>query len=147
MQGQIFEKSAEYNKSLYDGKTKAVEIKIGDVVLVQNMRDKEGKAKMQRYWEENLFKVSEVKDKVPVYTIINVNNSKDVRVVLRNKLMRVNELPMKVFGDVGDAGKLSGKNQKAQKKQAKPKKITQVDMAEDSESDDNVVLVVEKKLS
>ena len=42
---QNVDKLCEHNKRHYNGKVKAVEIKVGDSVLVQNMREREGKAK------------------------------------------------------------------------------------------------------
>ena len=58
---QNIEKIADYNKRHYDKTAKAVEIKVGDLVLVRNMRQREGKVKMRSYWEETLFTVKEIK--------------------------------------------------------------------------------------
>ena len=137
------EKMANYNKQHYDGKAKAVEIKVGDMVLVQNMREREGKAKMRSYWEENLFRVSKVSANVPVYTIVNIRKSKDIRVVHRNKLMRVNELPLNVFGEVTD-NKQNQKAQKTPKKQVKQDNIPSVEEVLDSASSDDAVVVIEQ---
>ena len=137
------EKLSGYNKRHYDAKAKAVDIQVGDLVLVQNMREREGKAKMRSYWEENLFKVTEVKKNVPVYTITNVRKSKDVRVVHRNKLMRVNELPMNVFGEGESTGKKQKEVQKKAKKQVSSRNLKSISQSNhgSDDSDDRVVLV------
>ncbi len=140
------EKLSGYNKRYYDERAKAVEINVEDLVLVQNMRDREGKAKMRSYWEENLFKVTEVKENVPVYTITNVRKSKDVRVVHRNKLMRVNELPMNIFGEIENTEKKQNNVQKNVQKKVKKQTAAKDASQEDADdSDDDMVVVVEKK--
>ena len=45
------------NKERYDKKSKAVEITIGDHVLVQKRRDRGGTGKLDSYWEHNIFEV------------------------------------------------------------------------------------------
>ena len=91
-------KSAGYNKKYYDQKARTVEIKVGDLVLVRNLRERGGRGtgKLRNYWEEKIFKVIEVKDNVPVYTIKNTKKSKDIRTIHRNHLMKV-ELPLDIF--------------------------------------------------
>ena len=92
-------KSGDYNKEYYDKKSKAVEISVGDMVLMKNVREKGGTGKLKTYWEESIFKVVEKKENLPVYRIQNIKKSKDVRVVHRNLLMKCNELPLNVFDD------------------------------------------------
>ena len=143
---QNIDKLCEYNKRHYDEKAKAVEIKVGDLVLVRNMREREGKAKMRSYWEENLFKVTEIKENVPVYTITNIGKKKDIRVVHRNKLMLVNELPLNVFGEV-DTGKgkcKSGKKVKEQKSTPRTSIIAPESVDDDP---DDVLIVMERQVT
>ena len=92
-------KAAEYNKKYYDKnrKVREVEIVVGDKVLVRNMREKGGTGKLRSHWERNLFQVVEKRDEFPVYKVKNVNKSKDVRVLHRNMLMKVDELPEDMF--------------------------------------------------
>ena len=143
---QNVDKLCDYNKRHYDGKAKAVEIKVGDLVLVRNMREREGKAKMRSYWEENLFKVTEIKENVPVYTITNIGKKKDIRVVHRNKLMLVNELPLNVFGEV-DAGKVKQNSRKKKVKEQKSTPTTSITAPESVDDDpDDVLLVVERQV-
>ena len=91
------QKSAEYNKKNYDKKAKAVELEIGDRVLMRNVRERGGTGKLRSYWEDSLFKVLKQREPLPVYEIQNVMKSSDVRVVHRNMLMRCNELPLSMF--------------------------------------------------
>ena len=109
-------KSAEYNKRYYDKRAKAVEIVVGDMVLVKNVREKSG-GKLKSYWEESLFKVVEKKDGLPVYTIKNLKKSRDVRTVHRNLIMKCDELPLNVFDQDKEE-----KKQKQKKSKTKPKK-------------------------
>ena len=92
-------KTAEYNKQYYDKnrKVREVEIGVGDKVLVKNMREKGGTGKMRSHWERNLFQVVEKRDDFPVYKVKNVNKGKDICVLHRNMLMKVEELPEDMF--------------------------------------------------
>ena len=93
-------KMAGYNKKSYDKKAKAVEIVVGDRVLMRNKRDRsEGTGKLTSYWEHSIFVVTEKKENLPVYRIKNIHKKSDVRVVHRNLLMLCNELPMEVFDE------------------------------------------------
>ena len=91
------EKAAGYNKQYYDKKVHEVEVGVGDQVLVRNMREKGGTGKLRSHWERSLFTVEEKKNNLPVYKVKNVNNSKDVRVLHRNMLMKAEELPRELF--------------------------------------------------
>ena len=114
---QNIKKSAEYNKKNFDKKAKAVDLEIGDRVLMRNVRERGGTGKLRSYWEEAVFKVVKKREGLPVYEIQNVRKSSDVRVVHRNMLMRCNELPLSVFDD-------AEKVPKAKKKQ---KKVTDIE--------------------
>ena len=54
---QNIKKSAEYNKKNFDKKAKAVDLEIGDRVLMRNVRERGGTGKLRSYWEEAVFKV------------------------------------------------------------------------------------------
>ena len=90
-------KSAQYNKRYFDKKAKAVEMEIGDAVLVKNDREKGGTGKLKSWWVEAIFKVVEKMDGLPVYKVKNIRKSRDIRVLHRNKLMRCNDLPLNIF--------------------------------------------------
>ena len=154
-------KSANYNKEHYDKRAKAAKLEVGDQVLVRNLREKTGKPKMRSFYEENLFEVVEVRDNVPVYKIRNVNKPRDIRVVHRNKLLKVDELPKDIFQEQKESKQPEKKKQKGSKqpeKQKKEKKAQQTDSikeseehlmtvsdADDSDSSDEAVLVVERQ--
>ena len=63
------EKAADYNKVVYDKKAKAVELVVGDQVLMKNVRERGGTGKLKSFWEETLFQVIEKRDGIPVYKI------------------------------------------------------------------------------
>ena len=52
-------KAAGYNKKHYDKKARAVELKVGDKVLVKNVRERGGTGKLKSFWEESIFMVVE----------------------------------------------------------------------------------------
>ena len=140
-------KMTDYNKKVYDKKAKAVEIVVGDRVLMQNKRDRtEGTGKLKSYWEHSIFEVLEKKENLPVYTIRNINKKSDKRVVHRNLLMLCNELPMNTFE------KAESKDQKGKKKKAGKKQVEieqqrgreEVDSSSSSDDDvDEYVAIIE----
>ena len=65
---QNLEKARAANKRQYDAKIKKVEIEVGDHVLVRNV-EKGGTGKLRSWWEKKIYKVVDIYDKVPVYTI------------------------------------------------------------------------------
>ena len=98
-------KAAEYNKRVYDKRAKAVELVVGDQVLMRNVRERGGTQKLKSFWEETLFKVIEKRANIPVYKIQSVKNSADIRQIHRNLLMKCNELPVDVFKEKEVAAK------------------------------------------
>ena len=141
------DKSAKYNKAHYDKRAKAVALQVGDQVLVQNMREKVGKPKMRSYYEENIFKVIEVRQDVPVYKIQNIRKAKDVRVVHRNKLLKVDQLPVDVFDD-GDKTAITRKGKKKENMETKVEREIEEkeEHLEEEDSDvEEVALVVEHR--
>ena len=142
------DKSANYNKTHYDKRAKAVALQVGDQVLVQNMREKKGKRKMRSYYEENIFKVIEVRQDVPVYKIQNIKKAKDVRVVHRNKLLKVDQLPVDVFED-GDAiaSSRKGKKKKENVETKVERKIEEKEehLEMDDSDEEEIALVVEHR--
>ena len=113
------EKAAEWNKQGYDRKAKAVDVEVGDKVLMQNCRKKGGTGKLKSYWEHSIFEVVEKRGDAPVYKIRNVHKKKDERVVHRNLLMLCNELPVDVFKEPSEVKKAKSKNKKVEKKSCK----------------------------
>ena len=122
------QKASAYNKKHFDKRVNTAELEVDDMVLVRNLRQKEGKPKMQSWYEENLFRVIEKKEGIPVYTIKNIRKSKDVRVLHRNKLLRVNEMPLDVFEEVEVS-----KKDKEKKKNSKRNKMKETEEREASQ--------------
>ena len=146
------QKSAEYNKQHYDKQARAAALQVGDQVLVQNMREKTGKKKMRSYYEENLFKVVETRAEIPVYKIQNMKKPKDVRVVHRNKLLKVDELPLDVFDDKNNSSKkrterkTTGKKSRGQAVEERAAESVEKDHEKEmSDSDDDYAVVVEEQ--
>ena len=152
-------KSADYNKKHYDQKATAVEMQVGDRVLVRNVREKCGKvkAKLKSYWEENIFVIIEKREGLPVYKIKNIKNSRDTRVVHRNLLLRCDELPTDVFDeDKGGKQSVAKEKKKTVSKQQQPsqKKQVQFDLStrhpeveEEDDEDDLVLLTYQPETS
>ena len=132
-------RSADYNKLYYNKKARAVEIVEGDMVLMRNVRERGGTGKLKSFWEETLFKVVEKRGGMPVYKIQNINKKGDVRVVHRNLLMKVDQLPLNVFDEVKQK---KGPPGIPKRKEKEP--IVESVLQEDSDSDDGVVIVEEE---
>ena len=75
-------KSSTYNKNKYDSKAKSVEIKLGDRVLVKNVKQKGGTGKLRSFWEV----VSKVEN-IPVYKIKPVGSTQVTQTIHRNHAM------------------------------------------------------------
>ena len=86
----------------YNKKAKAVELNVGDQVLMRNVRERGGTGKLRSFWEETVFEVVEKRDNVPVFRIRNIKDGRDSRVVHRNLLMKVEQLPLNVFDKPDD---------------------------------------------
>ena len=139
------DKSAAYNKAHFDKRAKAVALEVGERVLVHNMRERKGKPKMRSYYEENIFRVIEARENVPVYKIQNVRNGRDTRVVHRNKLLKVDELPLDVFEDTEKKQKEKTRSQGRKKGEvSKPKDVVkekEINHESDDSEDDDILLV------
>jgi hypothetical protein len=147
-------KAAAYNKQHFDKHAKAAALQVGDQVLVRNYREKTGKPKMRSYYEENIFKVVEVRSEVPVYKIQSLKKPKDVRVVHRNKLLKVDELPLDVFDKKDESSKKKKSTVKKKKKQKRKENeqgaVQNIEEIEKyleggSESDEEFAVVMEQR--
>ena len=100
---QKIEKARDYNKKYYDSKIKYVALEVGDHVLVRNVEKvKKGcTGKLRSTWEHKIYKVIEKHDLVPVYTVKPLGERK-LKTVHRNMLLKVNDLPIGVFGQKDD---------------------------------------------
>lgn len=116
---------------------KAVEIVVGDRVLMKNVRERGWTGKLHSYWEESLFQVVEKRDGIPVYKIQNIKKASDVRVVHRNLLMKCDQLPDNIF----ETPLLKKDKSKKRKRISRMIHEERKDNEEDFDSDDNAVIM------
>ena len=102
---------------------------------------------MRSYYEESIFKVVEVREDVPVYRIQNVRKPKDVRTVHRNKLLKVDELPLDVFDEKGESSKRKKKqkSKESEKDTVLKEKEMEKEVVVENDSDDDFAVVVEQR--
>jgi hypothetical protein len=143
---QNIEKSANYNKQHYDKKVKGEQLKVGDRVLVRNVRERGGTGKLRNHWESTLFEVTAKKENLPVYTITNVDNNKDCRTVHRNLLMECNDLPRDVFVKEKAKDVKKAKNTTMGKKKHESA-VEQKTQEEDDEDIGNIVVLVHEDVA
>ena len=86
------EKQGNRNKIYYDKRVHAVNIDVGDRVLLRNHKEKGGTGKLRNYWEDRVYNVIGKDPDIPVYTIEPENGEKKVKRVHRNNLMNCNLL-------------------------------------------------------
>ena len=127
------EKAAGYNKQYYDKKVHEVEVG-------RNKREKGGTGKLRSHWERSLFKVEGKKENLPVYEVKNMNNSKDIRVLHRNMLMKAEELPQELF--LSEEKKCKDKKSEEGKSKTTPRKK---DSIKKSSPQEEVIVEAEKE--
>ena len=64
-------------------------------MLIRNVKEKGGTGKLRTYWEPNIFEVLQKDKNIPVYTVKNLTDEGDTRVIHRN--LRCNDLPLGLF--------------------------------------------------
>ena len=99
------DKSSKYNRKYYNRKAKAVEIVVGDQVLMRNVQERARAGEMRIYWEGKIFKEVEKCERLPVYKIRSLKDSRDTHVVYWKLLLKLDQLPVDVFDEEDNVGK------------------------------------------
>ncbi len=136
--GQNIEKAGKANKKRYDAKAKSVQIAVGDKVLVRNT-EKGGTGKLRSWWEQKIYKVTEIQELVPVYTIRPIDGGTE-KTVHRNMLMKVSNMPDNIFGQQPEAEEIGRKKRKVLRKRRSVRSEAKSETL-DSTGDSDVIVI------
>ena len=127
------EKQGDRNKQYYDNRVHAVDITVGDKVLLRNHKEKGGTGKLKNYWEDTVYSVLDMDSDIPVFTITPENGGKHKR-VHRNNLLKCNLLLRE------ESGKEKEKTKKLNLRSKRNSKVGKSDDVTDSD-DESIILL------
>ena len=128
------------NKRRYDAKVRSVYIATGDHVLLRNM-ERGSTGKMRSWWADKIYVVQEVYDHVPVYVITPLDGG-STKTVHRNMLMKVNNLPVDIFGQVPIMGDTPTPAMRPKRRRPLRPRSVAVALSSDSSSDSGAAVYV-----
>ena len=139
------------NKRRYDAKIKQVPISVGDRVLVRNRGKRGGTGKLRSWWEHKIYEVVKVNELIHVYTVRPVGE-KGTRVVHRNMISCVNELPLNTFGQDPDVKKKTKAENRSGKRKGNmsrrnPKSAQGPETSDSRDTESDVAILIYNKTS